>query len=130
MKIDRGESLTTNSGERNFVPKRFKPWDNIYKDGKYLIPYKIDKKIANSHRFEVALNTAFEKLESQTSLKFIEQTNEERFLFFVDGYGCHTSVGQQKKTGAQDITLGPGCYYHFTVIHEVSSLFRFSLLNF
>ena len=130
MKIDTEESLTTKSGEGNFVPERFKPWDDIFKDGKYLIPYKIDKKIANNHRAEVALNTAFEKLGSNTSLKFIEQTNEERYLFFTDGYGCHSSVGQQKKTGAQDITLGPGCYYHFTVIHEVSSQFRLSLLKF
>ena len=128
MKTDREESLTTNNGEHNFVPKRFKPWDDIYKDGKYLIPYKIDKKIANNHRAVVALNTAFEKLESKTSLKFIEQTDEERYLFFIDGHGCHSSVGQQKKTGAQDITLGPGCYYYFTVIHEVTSIFRLPLL--
>ena len=127
MKIDREESLNTKSGERKFVPKRFKPWDDIFKDEKYQIPYKIDKKIANNHRFEVALTTAFEKLESQTSLKFIEQTNEERYLFFIDGSGCHSSVGQQKKTGAQDITLGPGCYYHFTIIHEASFLVRLSL---
>ena len=128
MTIGRDDTArTTKSGVSYFVPKYFEPWDDIYRDGKYIIPYKIHKKLANEHRAEVALNTAFEKLESKSSLKFIEHTDEKRYLFFTDGYGCHSSVGQQKKLGAQDITLGPGCYYHFTVIHEVSFLFRLSL---
>ena len=125
MTVVREESfISTKSGQSNFVPQHFKPWDDFFKDGKYLIPYKIDKKIANNHRAEVALNTAFEKIESNSSLKFIEQTDEERYLFFNDGDGCRSYIGQQKKIGPQDIILGPGCYYYFTVIHEVSFLFR------
>ena len=120
MKFDGDERLiATKNGESNFVPKYFKPWNDVYRDGKYLIPYKINRTIAN--KAELALNTAFEKLESNSSLMFIEQTDEERYLFFTNGYGCHSFIGQQKKTGPQDITLGDGCYYYYTIIHEVTS---------
>ena len=126
MKFDRDERVAaTQNGQRSFVPEHFEPWDDIYRDGKYLIPYKTHKKIADNHRAEIALSTAFEKLESNSSLKFIEQTDEERYLFFNYGHGCRSYIGQQKKNGPQDITLGDGCYYYFTVIHEVISASKF-----
>ena len=126
MTIDRN-TFTNKKGESNFVPNDFERWNDIYQNGKYHIPYKVQDKIANNHPAKVALDTAFEKIESNSSIKFIEQTDEERYLFFTDGYGCHSHVGQQKKIGPQDITLGRGCYYYFTVIHEVTS---FSILSF
>ena len=121
MKFDSDKSvITAKNGQSNFVPENFEPWDDIHRDGKYLIPYKVHEKIAKNYRAEEALNKAFEKLESNSSLKFIERTDEERYLFFSDGYGCHSFIGQQKNIGPQDITLGPGCYYYFIVIHEVT----------
>ena len=110
---------TTKTGQSNFVPERFKPWNDIYQDGKYLIPYLTHEKIANNTQAKDALSTAFEKLESNSSLKFIERTNEEAYLYFNDSIGCKSYIGQQKKSGPQEIILGPGCYYYFRVIHEV-----------
>ena len=105
-----------------FVPKHFTPWDVTFADSKHLIPYQTDEKIANNIRAKIALETAFEKLESNSSLKFIEQTDQERYLFFTDGFGCHSYIGQQKKSGPQNITLGRGCLYYYTIIHEVDVL--------
>ena len=120
MIINREERIiVSRTGESNFVPMKFEPWDDIYRDGKYLIPYKVHEKIANNHRANLSLTTAFEKLESNSSLKFIKKTDEERYLFFNDGHGCHSYIGQQKQIGPQDITLGPGCYWYFLIIHEV-----------
>ena len=123
MRIARDQSLpTTKNGESAFAAKHFTPWSVTFANSKHLIPYQIDKKIANNIRAKMALKTAFEKLESNSSLKFIEQTDQERYLYFTHGNGCHSYIGQQKKSGPQDITLGDGCYYYFTIIHEVDVL--------
>ena len=110
---------TAETGERAFVAKHFTPWYVTYRDCKHLIPYQTDKKIANNIRAKIALKTAFKKLESNSSLKFIEQTDQKRYLYFTHGYGCHSFIGQQKKSGPQSITLGNGCFYFDTIIHEV-----------
>ena len=115
-------SIVSKTQESAFVPRYFTPWNVTFQDCKYIIPYKTDQKIVNNHRGKIALSTAFEKLESNSSLKFVEHTDQERYLYFTDGYGCHSYIGQQKKTGPQDITIGDGCLYYFTIIHEVKIL--------
>ena len=115
-------SSTAKTRERAFVAKHFTPWTVTYKDCKHLIPYQTDRKIGSNIRAKITLKTAFKKLESNSSLKFIERTDQERYLYFTHGYGCHSYIGQQKKTGPQSITLGNGCLYYFTIIHEVVHL--------
>ena len=127
MTVTTDEDVHAENGQSYGVKRKFKAWDDIYQDGKWVIPYAVHKKISNNHRAEVALNTAFEKLESNSSLKFVQRTDEERYLFFNIGSGCHSYIGQQKKTGPQDIILGEGCYYYFLVIHEVILAIRHSL---
>ena len=95
------------------------PWTLTFEDCKHKIPYEIDERIANNDRGTSQLNIAFEKLESNSSLKFVEHTDQERYLYFTHGYGCHSYIGQQKKNGPQNITLGDGCLYYYTIIHEV-----------
>ena len=112
-------SFTAKTGESAFVSKHAKPWNFTFHGSKYMVPYQIDKKIENNHRAKMALQDAFEKLASNSSLKFIKQTNQESYLYFTHGNGCRSYIGQQKKTGPQDITLGDGCFYYYTIIHEV-----------
>ena len=111
--------FTAKTGESAFVSKHAKPWNFTFDGSKYMVPYQIDKKIRNNHRGKMALQQAFEKLASNSSLKFIEQTTEESYLYFTHGVGCHSLIGQQKKSGPQDITLGDGCLFYYTIIHEV-----------
>ena len=115
-------SFTAKTGESAFVSKNFKPWNFAFEGSKYMVPYKIDEIIENNHRGKMELLKAFRKLESNSSLNFIEQTNQESYLYFTDGSGCHSWVGQQKKTGPQDITLEDTCLYYYTIIHEVEAL--------
>ena len=99
------------------------PWTVTFKDRKHHIPYKIDKSIANNDHGTSQLKIAFEKLESNSSLKFIERTNEERYMNFTHGSGCYSYIGQQEEIGPQDITLGHGCLHPHTIIHEVDLFF-------
>ena len=123
MRIARNKkSFTSKSGESNFVAKHFTPWNSTFENCKYLIPYRVDKQFVKDGRATNALETAFEKLESNSTLKFIERTDQESYLYFTDGYGCRSYVGQQKKKGPQKITLGSGCWFDYTIIHEVDIL--------
>ena len=123
MRIVNDQSFfATGTRESAFVPKYFTPWNFTYADCKYTVPYQIDGKIAKTHRGYSELKLAFDKLESNSSLKFMEQTDQERYLYFTDGFGCRSYVGQQKKRGPQNITLGRGCLFYYTIIHEVRAL--------
>ena len=116
-------SFTAKTGESAAVAKHFTPWTDIFEDCKYIIPYRIDKKISNNQQGDTAMKTAFEKLESNSSLKFVEQTDQERYLYFTHGFSCSSYIGQQKKSGQQNITLGDGCLYYYTIIHEVERFY-------
>ena len=115
-------SVTAKTGESAFVPRRVKLWDFAFENSKYMVPYRIDKKIVNNHRRKIELENAFEKLESNSSLKFIEQTDQESYLLFTDGVGCRSYVGQVSETKPNKITLGSGCWFYYTIIHEVDVL--------
>ena len=121
------------SRQSNFVPKYFNAWDNIKRGGKYIIPYEIQPEWATQKAENRTLKNvtakdllmqAFEKLESNSSLEFVERTDEEQYLYFTGidhPYVCRSSIGQvAKKNGAQDVILGKGCLYYHTIIHEVS----------
>ena len=122
----------TESGQSNFVPRYFKAWDNIKRDGKYLIPYEIQPEWATQKADDKTLKgitardllmQAFNRLESNSSIEFVERTNEEQYLFFkgFEDFVCRSYIGQQdKKSGAQAVTLGKGCLYYHTILHEVS----------
>ena len=118
MKVVKDKSSTTGESTR-FVTKQ-EPWTSTLKDCKYFIPYRIDEKIANNQKGCGQLKIAFEKLESNSSLKFVEQTDQERYLYFTDGNVCQSVVGQQEKSGPQNITLASGCLKYWTIIHEVN----------
>ena len=116
------KSSTSKTGESNFVAKHYTPWNSTFENCKYLIPFRVDKKFLKDNRKKNELMDAFEQLESNSTLKFINQTDQESYLHCTDGYNCKSYVGQQKKRGPQKITLGPGCWYYYTIVHEVDVL--------
>ena len=115
-------SVTAKTGESAFVPRLVKLWDFAFENSKYIVPYRIDKKFVNNHRGKTELEKAFQKLQSNSSLKFIERTNQESYLYFIDGHGCKSYVGQQSQKAPNKITLGSGCWFYYTIIHEVSTV--------
>ena len=123
MRIARSQSsIVSKTQESAFVPRYFTPWNVTFEDCKYIFPYQIDRKIVNNHRGKYELLKAFEKLESNSSLKFVEQTDQERYLYFVDGHDCKSYIGPQKQMGPQNITLGPNCLHYYTIIHQVEHI--------
>ena len=115
------------TGRSFFVPHLFKKWDYRSPDGKYLIPYQVQPQWAKQKiernktetTAEKLLIKAMHRLESKSSLKFVERT-DERYLYFTHGENCSSHVGQMFTTGPQDVILGDGCVFYHTILHEVN----------
>ena len=74
--------------------------------------YLIDPNLPNQQRVLDAIN----HWQANTSIEFIQRTNQNDFVYFIAGAGCSSNVG--RIGGQQNITLALGCDAG-TVIHEI-----------
>ena len=78
------------------------------------IPYIIASSFTSRERSIIA--KAMEEYHQKTCIKFVPRTSERGYINIMKGGGCYSSVG---RTGSkQDVSLGRGCVYTGTVIHE------------
>jgi hypothetical protein len=83
----------------------------LWKNG--VVPYSIDKNLPNYQE----IIEATEKINSKTSLKWIERTDEIDFVRFKEGpLNCYSPLG--KIGGEQTISLSSGCKQG-QIIHEM-----------
>ncbi|XP_065674790.1 high choriolytic enzyme 1 isoform X5 [Hydra vulgaris] len=125
---------------RNATYKR-----GIKKGGKWnlLIPYELPNKITGEvGMFQQAINEAIREISSKSCLKFIKRLSNgkskdnkdfdgtpEPYLKFIQGQGCYSYPGKKViftlnvKTGvterSQPVSIGHGCEYKGTVLHEI-----------
>ena len=60
------------------------------------------------------------KIENQTGpncIKFVERTNQAHYLNIIRENGCWSFIG--KSNVSQDLSLGFGCVYQDSVMHEL-----------
>ncbi|WP_454043866.1 M12 family metallopeptidase [Cellulosimicrobium sp. Marseille-Q8652] len=77
-----------------------------------VVPFEIDGGLANPSR----VHNAIAHWHARTPLRLVPRNGEADFVRFVGGGGCSSAVG--RRSGRQDITLGPGCTVGNT-IHEI-----------
>ena len=82
-----------------------------------LIPFEIDANLPNQAR----VTDAIRHWEERTPIRFIRRTPQNQaqfpdFVRFINGTVCESAVG--RRSGRQDITLGPNCSTGNT-IHEI-----------
>uniref|UniRef100_A0A914UZR0 Metalloendopeptidase n=1 Tax=Plectus sambesii TaxID=2011161 RepID=A0A914UZR0_9BILA len=90
----------------------------IWENG--LIPFTIDTSF-NPDQVKI-INAAMADIQAKTCVRFREKTAEDiRWVRIVDGGACYSNVGRQPNTGAQDLSLGPDCFWGTggTVRHEL-----------
>jgi len=87
------------------------------------IPYEIDSSLGRSGRD--AIKYAIDAFRnSGTCVDFrLKVPTDKYFITFYRGNGCVSELGARE--GGQRISLGPGCEYKSTVIHEVLHAFGF-----
>jgi hypothetical protein len=64
------------------------------------------------------IDTAMKHIESKVQcVKFQKRKEEPDFVNLYLGEGCSSNVG--RAGGQQNLSLGPGCHYFRTVVHEI-----------
>lgn len=64
-----------------------------------------------------ALTLAIAEYTAKTCVRFIPRTNQRDYVQFFPGGGCYSNVG--RAGGMQRISLGRGCEYKSTAVHEM-----------
>ncbi|CAL1266936.1 unnamed protein product [Larinioides sclopetarius] len=82
--------------------------------GKATVPYYIDPSLRN---IEHLIEQAIQQYHKNTCIRFVKRTNERNFVHIVQKRGCYSYVG--KINGAQELSLGRGCWYVGTIVHEL-----------
>lgn len=94
---------------RDIVSNKIKRWP----DG--VVPYKLDSSL--SKEAIKAIKVAIREFHRRTCVKFVLHTNEQDYLEFQGSYGCFSAIGRQG--GKQRLSVGEGCEYKGTVLHEI-----------
>ncbi|MCY1075825.1 M12 family metallopeptidase [Archangium lansingense] len=81
------------------------------------IPYVIDSSLSH---LAPMIRQAADHIRQQTGgcIKFVPRTNEQKYIRMYQGTGCWSYLGVTG-SGVQDLSLGQGCGYLGTVVHEM-----------
>jgi len=92
------------------------PLWTMYKRGStYVVPFVIESSIGQTGR--TAILAAAADISSYSCINLEPRSNQVKYLSFYRGSGCSSSVGAVSRI--QRISLGFGCWYKGTVIHEI-----------
>lgn len=89
--------------------------DYIWPNG--VIPYLIDGDL--SSRKDLIQN-AMNQIQRFTCIRFRPKTADDRYYIrLFKGNGCYASIGRDPDFPEGLVSLGEGCYYMGTVVHEL-----------
>ncbi|XP_066949144.1 blastula protease 10-like [Macrobrachium rosenbergii] len=81
------------------------------------VPYKISSSVS---RYADVIMEGMKHWQQHTCIKFREYTgNDKSYVDFVKDSGCWSNVGRISRTEPQKISIGSGCQYLGTVVHEI-----------
>ncbi|XP_035219865.1 astacin-like metalloprotease toxin 5 [Stegodyphus dumicola] len=87
-----------------------------------IVPYVRDPGLKETV-FDFIMRGAFDEYKKKTCIRFIPRTTEKDYIRIFPGQGCYSHVG---KTGNQQpVSLGQGCGWTGTVIHELGHAIGF-----
>ncbi|KAF8794419.1 Astacin-like metalloprotease toxin 1 [Argiope bruennichi] len=93
--------------ERNAIPGQHYRWPGAK------VPYVIDSSLQSNTGF---IQRAFQNYHQTTCVRFVPRTNENDYIRIFAGQGCYSHVG--RTGGQQPVSLGNGCAFVGTAIHE------------
>ncbi|KAF8763206.1 Astacin-like metalloprotease toxin 1 [Argiope bruennichi] len=85
-----------------------------------IVPYTLDPALSS---YESQFLGAYYLYRKDTCIRFVKRTNETDYIRIFRGQGCYSYVG--KIGGAQPVSIGIGCNYMGTVLHELGHAIGF-----
>ncbi|XP_054715103.1 astacin-like metalloprotease toxin 5 [Uloborus diversus] len=100
--------------ERNAIPGDRYRWPGA------VVPYVIDSSLASQ---TALIQRGFADYHTHTCVRFVPRTTQKDYIKLFSGQGCYSYVG---RTGNQQpVSLGNGCHYVGTVVHELAHALGF-----
>ncbi|XP_054712973.1 astacin-like metalloprotease toxin 5 [Uloborus diversus] len=101
--------------DRNAISDERLRWTNK------IVPYVIDWSLSSSSNL---IRQSMEAYHQTTCVKFVPRTNQRNYIKIFSGQGCYSYIGMLNQ-GAQEVSLGRGCVYKGTIIHELGHALGF-----
>ncbi|KAL9972737.1 hypothetical protein ACROYT_G019101 [Oculina patagonica] len=98
---------------RGAVTNQIRLWDN----GR--VPYIIDSAFDSYPSDRQAIQEAISEVHQISCVRFVPRTSEQYYVRFIRGSGCWSYIGQCQISGGQPISIGSGCGFIGTVLHEI-----------
>ncbi|MDY7225329.1 M12 family metallopeptidase [Hyalangium rubrum] len=106
--------LMSDFSQENAIRNPNQKWPKI--NGKVVVPYQVHSSLPSAQR--AALNAAIAEYNAKTCVRFVPKTTEANFVTVILGNGCYSYIGSIQQ-GAQELSLGQGCEFKGTAVHEL-----------
>jgi len=84
----------------------------------FKIPYTISNKFTRGERATIA--QGINEFHEKTCIRFVDRSQENDFISIIKKEGCYsTHIGKNPYGGKQELSIGLGCAYKGTVLHEL-----------
>ncbi|WP_224366996.1 M12 family metallopeptidase [Hyalangium versicolor] len=112
---EHGKTLTGVISMENAIRNPQMKWPMV--NGKVVVPYEV---AAGVPRQQVqALQAAVAEFSQKTCIQFVPRTSKDRnYVSVFQGDGCYSYVGCVQQ-GKQELSLGQGCEFKGTAVHEL-----------
>ncbi|GIY10626.1 astacin-like metalloprotease toxin 1 [Caerostris darwini] len=100
--------------DRNAIPGDKFRWPNAK------VPYVIDQTLLG---YSAVILEGMKNYHDHTCVRFVPRTTEKDYVKIFLGQGCYSAVG--RVGGQQMVSLGDGCLYVGTVVHELGHALGF-----
>lgn len=111
---EHGKTLTDAISLENAIRNPQLKWPKV--NGKVVVPYRIHSSLPSQAR--AALQQAIAEFNAKTCIRFVPLSTERNFVTVFNGQGCYSYVGNIQQ-GEQELSLGQGCEYKGTAVHEM-----------
>ncbi|GIY88491.1 astacin-like metalloprotease toxin 1 [Caerostris darwini] len=111
-----GDILGSDPEDRNAIVNNLQIWPGG------IVPYEEDPGLKKTV-MKFILERSIKVYDKHTCIRFIPRTNEKDYIRLFPGQGCYSYVG--RTGGQQPVSLGEGCGWEGTIIHELGHAIGF-----
>ncbi|XP_050032328.1 astacin-like metalloprotease toxin 5 isoform X1 [Dermacentor andersoni] len=79
-----------------------------------IIPFVVESSLG---RYTEMIRQAIDEIEGKTCLRFVPRTTQRDYITIYRGSGCYSGIGRLGRS--QPVSLGFGCLYKGTMVHEL-----------